>query len=181
MDDRNASSSVGAIPNTESWHAQRKEEAEKQSFFLGESGVWWLTARAKGLENTLMLFRGCQEPGPFTSLISWFLFFWLGSAVVKQPSGAQKSHVLAKEKMGEMRQNKLPKQKGKKQIYCHFSPRHSELGKPAIAALQSIIHEESLQMKWYNCCCQNFPSSKKHQALQALNIKATDDVPLIYS
>lgn len=68
-----------------------------------------------------MLFRGCKEPGQFTSLISWFFsFFGGGLAEVKQPSGAQQSHILAKKKMGEMHQNKLPKQRGKKHIIVIF-------------------------------------------------------------
>lgn len=48
----------------------------------------------------------------------FFVFFWLVSAVVKQPSGAQQSHILATEKMGEMRQNKLAE--GKKTHLLSF-------------------------------------------------------------
>lgn len=33
--------------------------------------------------------------------------------MAEQPSGAQQSHIFAEEKMGGMRQNKLPKQRGK--------------------------------------------------------------------
>lgn len=41
--------------------------------FLVQNVVRWLTARAKWLENTLMLFRGCEDTVPFTGLISWCL------------------------------------------------------------------------------------------------------------
>ena len=69
-----------------------REEAGKQSlfsyvllwviylfiylFFLMQNVVRWLTARAKWLENTLVLFRRCEDRAPFTGLILRCLLVW---------------------------------------------------------------------------------------------------------
>lgn len=138
----NVSSSIGAIPNTESWHVLRRRGRKIKLFFiiilfccvflfifLLQNVVRWLTARAKWLENTLMLFRGCEETVPFTGLI-------LRCLLVRQWQNSPRVHSrvtsLQKRKWEE---NKLPRQRrggrwgAEKSTYSHFSLCNSKPGR----------------------------------------------------
>lgn len=81
--------------------------------------------------------------------------------MAKQPSGAQQSHILATEKMGEMRQNKLAEGKKNTLIVTFL--------RITLSPLRSIIREENLQIKRNKCYCWIFPFSKKHQDPQYKN------------
>lgn len=139
------------------------EEADKQRFFFAclflllFSCVFFffgakccqLTARAKWLGNTLMLFRGCEDTAPFTGLMLQCL---LSSAVANSPRVHGKVTSLQKRKWEECVKTNFQSRKGgvgeKKSTYRHFSSCNSEPGRPEKARLHSHLLSRQKMSKW---------------------------------